>query len=289
MSWESAKEKFKSIFFFKELGIASKYLTKRFKLTLLLIFNFFLEINSQNLQSTQSRSLLGSGLCLSNPAIIDEHPCAINFLKTPQIFFNQSLDFSLSELSSNHLSFVLPKKNQHYGIAIYNRKFLQSSYTRLALNFSTKINEKIIFGSKINWIAERNIDNINSNSFAPEIGIIYLRNNKTTWGYHFLNWFGKYQIADLKSQLRIGYSHLISQELQVNSALYYNANLPLSLRAGIQYRTFKTLSMRLGISTTTPFYAFGIQLIQQKFIIQFNSSFHNNLGMSPSCSVQYAF
>jgi len=59
------------------------------------------------------------------------------------------------------------------------------------------------------------------------------------------------------------------------------------VNAGLEYHINKVLYLRGGISTNPTQYAFGFGMQLKDFKVDFSSSFHQTLGITPGISIVY--
>ena len=201
--------------------------------------------------------------------------------------------FMIEELSLAAGTFVLPTKTGNFGVSFY--QFGKGSFNeqKLGLAFAKQLSEKFRAGVQLDYLSQRFPENRRSKGFATfEAGMIYNPNKQFFLGAHVFNPISG-EIETLNGKLivpavfRFGGHLLFTDWSMVILEFQKNEGLPVLIKSGIEFVPIENLALRFGVSGKPIRISAGIGYKIKKVITDIGFSYHGNLGLTPSVSLQF--
>ena len=201
--------------------------------------------------------------------------------------------FMVETLETISGSLALPVNAGTFGINFY--QFGKGTYkeTKTGIAFAKKLSENWSAGIQLDYFALKMPENKGAlNLMTFEGGIIYSANENLFLGAHFFNpvlqrfktQTGK---IELPAVLRLGGHYLFNRQVLLAFEIEKNTTNTLSLKTGFEYLLVKNLALRFGISGKPLNFTSGLGYTYKKITTDFAFSYHDNLGITPSVSVQF--
>jgi len=203
--------------------------------------------------------------------------------------------FLINELSARTGFVVLPVQSSVFAISYYQFGKIPFRQEKIGLAYARKIAPNLNFGLQFNdyrlFIAE---ENRSGSTVGLELGFQYHFNNRLLVGLHFRNPYQTkihFHSESFKygSTLALGLFYPLSETLGWVCEVDYNLDQTVRMKSGFEYSIFDQLFIRAGISGKPCLVSGGIGFCVGKLTIDLASSYHQNLGNSPSVSLQYHF
>ena len=200
--------------------------------------------------------------------------------------------FMIDELSLAAGSIILPVNAGTFGFSFY--QFGEGSFkeSKIGLTFAKQLSEKLSAAIQLDYFSQRLPENSRAFGFATfEAGIIYSPNNKLFLGAHVFNPIsngvetseGKQKSATV---FRIGGHYQFDEMILVTVETLKDLENPFILKTGIEFSPAKNLALRFGVSGKPVNYTAGIGYSFGKVTADIGFSYHGNLGITPSVSIQ---
>ncbi len=200
--------------------------------------------------------------------------------------------FMVDELSLAAGSIILPVDAGTFGFSFY--QFGQGSFkeNKIGLTFAKQLSEKFSAAIQLDYFSQRLPENSNTFGFATfEAGIIYSPNNKLFLGAHVFNPISNgIETAEGKQKsptiFRVGGHYQFDEMILVTVETQKDLENPFILKTGIEFSPVKNFALRFGVSGKPVNYTAGIGYTFGKVTTDIGFSYHGNLGVSPSVSIQ---
>ena len=232
----------------------------------------------------------------------------ISFSDTWSTFHNQaglaSLDcisagffydskFSINKLSTIACSIVLPVSRGVFGLSIL--QFGRGPYheNKYAIAFARPVSDKWKAGIQIDYISVLFPENPDHKGMATfEGGILFAPVEKLTIGVHIFNPVAEgFSMPEGKQTMpviiRAGCNYTFGNNLLVAAEGEKADGLPFLLKTALEFFPAERLAFRFGTSGKPLRYSSGIGYVLDKYSAGISFEYHENLGITPSLSIQF--
>ena len=201
--------------------------------------------------------------------------------------------FAIEELSLTASSLILPVNAGTFGFSF--SQFGKGSFkeNKVGLAFAKSLSEKIHAGIQLDYFSQRFPENSNAFGFATfETGIIYSPNKKLFLGAHIFNPIsGGIETNEGKQKMsaifRVGGHYQFDEMILISVETQKEAETPFLIKTGIEFYPVQNLAFRFGVSGKPVNYTTGLGYGFRKVTTDIGFSYHGNLGLTPSISVQF--
>lgn len=264
-------------------------------LTYCVILLSFLNLNAQENYPSGARSL---ALSHSFVSISDTWSTFHNQATLAQInkisagFFYESR-FNIDELSLASGSLVLPTKRGTFGLSFF--QFGEGTYkeNKLGIAFAKQLSNKFYAGVQLDYYSLRLPENNNRFGFATfEAGAVYSPSEKLFLGFHIFNPISNgLNLPEEKQKMpviyRLGGHYLFDDTILLSVETQKDSGKPSLLKTGIEFSPVNNLALRFGVSGKPLNYTTGFGYVLGRISTDFAFSYHGNLGITPSVSIQF--
>lgn len=249
-------------------------------------------INGNDVVGSRATSLGGFSTTLSDLWSTNNNQAGLGFVKelSAGIYFENR--FMLKETSYKAGAFVLPLKAGTFGFSITSFGYSAYSENKAGLSYGIKLAEKIAVGVQLNYLNNRLTgDYGQSNTFTAAIGVISPLTKELTVGVHVYN-PNRTKLADYNNErvptiMKLGLDYKFSEKVFLAVEAEKDINFSPVVKVGVEYHAIEMLYLRGGISTNPTLSSFGFGLKFPQFKLDFSTSFHQTLGLTPSVSLIY--
>lgn len=224
---------------------------------------------------------------------IQGNPAAITSLNNPIVSINYIRHFLSDEVSTQGLAAVIPIKNNFISIGL-NRYGLSSyNQNKISFAYAKRFGNQFSMAMTVNYHQLKISNYGSSNGFSVDVGFYYAL-EKFNLGVYVKNpsqqkFVNEEVSAPIETSFNIGGSYLVSDKVLLATTLSKFLAHPIDARIGVEYQIAKPFALRAGVSSK-PFKQFaGFGVNYTKIVIDFATTFDNNLGYSPQISLGYAF
>lgn len=173
----------------------------------------------------------------------------------------------------------------YYGFEAYNE-------TKIGLGYGRKLAEKFSVGIQLDYFSTRINEYGSASTFSVEMGLLYFINEEVRVGAHYFNPFQS-RIGEINesvpSNLKLGISIDPSERVTLMVDAKMDLRQDISIRGGIEYKPSEWIHIRGGFSTAPIQYTIGTGIQFDGFRMDFASSIHQQLGISPHFGLIYQF
>lgn len=201
--------------------------------------------------------------------------------------------FMLDELSLMAGSLILPVHAGTFGFSFF--QFGQGSFkeNKVGLAFAKSLSEKIQVGIQLDYFSQRFPENSGAFGFATfEGGIIYTPNKKLFLGAHVFNPISNGVGTPEGRQktpiiFRTGGHYQFDEMILVTIETQKDSQNPFLIKTGIEFSPVQNLALRFGVSGKPVNYTAGLGYTFGNVTTDIGFSYHGNLGLTPSVSIQF--
>ncbi|MBD3636392.1 MAG: hypothetical protein HUJ25_03545 [Crocinitomicaceae bacterium] len=268
---------------------------KKFLFILIVLSVYFSHAQVYPQIGARSQALGGATLGLNDVFSAYNNPGAFGSMEETQVGLSVENRFLLIETLSQSLAFGYHTENagniglhfQQTGFSLYRDMLIGMSYgMQFFDNFSAGISLNYhrlqlgdIYGSK--------------NNFSAGLGLFYQLNEQLNFGMRVMN-INRARLADFQDEqlptiFSLGALYAFSEKafwaVDVEKDLIH----PVNVRSGIEIQAHEVFAVRFGL-TTHPFQAtFGFGLKFKMIQLDIASTWHTQLGLSPSGALLFKF
>lgn len=200
--------------------------------------------------------------------------------------------FLTEELSLAAGTFVLPVRAGTFGISFF--QFGKGSFkeNKIGLAFAKQLSEKFRAAIQLDYFSQTFPENQRAKGFTTfETGIIYAATQSLFFGAHIFNPVsagietleGKQKMPAI---FRIGGHYQFNEMVLLTFETQKDAESPFLLKTGIEFSPAQNLFLRFGVSGKPLNYTSGIGYRVGKISTDIAFSYHGDLGITPSVSLQ---
>lgn len=267
------------------------------KICLLILFVFVTATNSFSIENypagARSLALSHSFISISDVwATFHNQAGLAGFEDISSGVFYES-KFQIDELALVAGSIVLPVNAGTFGISFF--QFGKGSFkeNKFGLAFAKQITEKFSAGIQLDYLSQTFPENERSKGFATfEGGIIYSPVKNLFLGAHVFNpIFGGIESPAGKQKMpaifRVGGHYQFDKMVLVTFETEKDTENPFLFKSGIEFSPVENFALRFGVSGKPVKYTAGIGYSIGKLTTDIGFSYHGNLGVTPSISIQF--
>ncbi len=200
--------------------------------------------------------------------------------------------FSVDLLSLAAGTLVLPTKSGNFGLSFF--QFGKGSFkeNKVGLAFAKQLGDTFSAAVQLDYLSQTFPENERSRGFATfELGVIYKPTEKLFLGTHVFNpIYGGIETLNGKQKMpvviRIGGHYQFDEKILWIVETQKNSEHPFVLKTGIEFSPVQNLFLRFGVSGKPVNYTSGIGYRVGKVSTDIAFSYHANLGVTPSVSLQ---
>ncbi len=200
--------------------------------------------------------------------------------------------FMVDELSHAAGSLVIPVKAGTFGVSF--SQFGKGTYKehKIGLAFAKSLTKRISAAIQLDYLSQLYPENERESGFATfEAGLIYAATDYLFLGAHIFNPIsGGFDTPEglqkMPAVFRFGGHYQFPKKALLILETEKNFENPLVIKSGIEFSPVKNFALRFGVSGKPVNYTAGIGFETGKIVTDIGFSYHGNLGLTPSVSIQ---
>ncbi|MDI3320026.1 hypothetical protein [Pinibacter soli] len=201
--------------------------------------------------------------------------------------------FNLKALSNYHGVIGVPLRNAGVGLNMYYSGGEDFNETQAGLAYGMLLSNNVSIGTQINFNQVRISGYGSACTVNFELGALFALSDKVIMGLHVYNpaggKFGKNKHEKFASIYKAGVGYEASDKFFVSAEIAKEENLPVNVNAAMQYNFNKHFLARGGVSSATANYFVGVGILWSAMRLDIISSYHQQLGFSPSLMMVFNF
>lgn len=202
-------------------------------------------------------------------------------------------EFLLKSLSTHAFAFIQPVANGSFGLSMLRFGETAFNETMIALSYGHKLSKEFLIGIQLfHYAINQSNHHGMAGVFSFQGGFIYTPAERISIAFHI---FSPHLVNHSSTEIKLaeivtlGLGYHLSESLQGFIEFQNHSKLGQGLNSGLEIQSPRKLAFRVGYSSFSKKFTFGIGLKIKKLSIDFGSSMHNQLGYSPQLSLSYAF
>ena len=266
---------------------------KKLTFFIFLIFAFGISISAENYPAgARALALSNAFVSISDTWNTFHNQAGLANLENFSAGIYYESRFMVEELSFAATSLVLPVKAGTFGFSF--SQFGKETFKehKAGLAFSKRLTKRLDAAVQLDYISARFPENEKANGFATfEAGVLYLVKDNLIFGAHLfnpiLNGFHLPEgVQKMPAVFRIGGHYQFPKMVLLILETEKNGENSFILKSGIEFSPVKNLALRFGVSGKPINYTAGMGFQMGKVTTDIGFSYHGNLGLTPSVSIQ---
>lgn len=201
--------------------------------------------------------------------------------------------FMIDELALAAGSAILPVENGTFGFSFYQFGHGTFKEHKIGLAFSRRLSAKFNAAVQLNYFSQQFPENEKPIGFPTfEIGLTHKTTKQLTIGAHVFNLIkngfdtpnGKQKMP---ASYRIGGHYQFSDLVFISAEAKKSSGYRTMIKTGLEFSPIQNLALRFGVSGRPVQYTAGIGYLFNKITTDIAFSYHGNLGLTPSVSIQF--
>jgi len=260
-----------------------------------LIFAFSISYSAENYPSgARALALSNAFVSVSDPWSTFHNQAGLARLQSFSAGVFYESRFMVDELSHVAGTFVAPVKAGTFGFSF--SQFGKGTYKehKVGLAFAKRLTKKLNAAIQLDYISSRFPENESAYGFATfEAGVVYAATEDLFFGAHVFNPISNgfdmpEGLQKMPAVFRVGGHYQFPKMVLVTFETEKNLDNPFIIKSGIEFSPVKNLALRFGVSGEPVNYSAGIGYVVGKITTDIGFSYHGNLGLTPSVSIQVA-
>lgn len=215
------------------------------------------------------------------------------FIKNYQAGIFYENRFMLSELGMKGFAAAAPFKAGTVGLEVTSLGLGKLySETKIGGSFAKTFGPRFAAALQLNYFNTHIAENYGSSTtVCGEFGLIAIPVKNFTVGFHMYNPTRAKLNGNLDERLptimRLGTVYSFSDRVLISVEAEKDVDYKPVIRGGLEYRPVPNFYLRAGAASNPGLIAFGFGIVMKKLRLDIASSFHSQLGFSPSVGLQY--
>lgn len=192
--------------------------------------------------------------------------------------------FLLNEIKSLGAIAAIPTGFGAFGLQLQYFGFEQFNEQKIGLAYGRKLLENFSIGAQVDFVNTTIPDYGNKGVLTFELGIFTQLSPGLDLGIHAYSPVRVESVAgeNLPTVVAAGFGYHASDKLLIIGEIEKDIDYQARIKVGVEYLPVPTLALRTGVSTNPTSLSFGAGLkIQEKFVLDIASNYHQVLGFSP--------
>ena len=203
--------------------------------------------------------------------------------------------FLVDELSMVAGTFVIPSRTGNFGVSFF--QFGKGSFkeNKFGLAYAKKLSGKISGGIQLDYFSRILPEDMHTRGFATfEGGVIYNPSENIFLGAHVFNIVrgGIETVSGIEKMpivYRLGGHYFFDKTVLITIETEKSGKNSFLYKSGIEFSPVQNLAIRFGVSGKPVRYTAGIGYKTGNIQTDIAFSYHGNLGLTPSVSIQIGF
>jgi len=239
------------------------------------------------------------GMAMANASVavkdvgsIFSNQAGMAFVLNPEAIVYGERRFELSDLNQVAAAVVFPSELGAFGLQMSYFGFDLYNEQKIGIAYARRLMDKLSLGVQFDWLNTQIANYGNKGVITFEIGLMSPITSNLTIGVHLYSPMRVELIEgeELPPVFKVGLAYEASKKVLLTAEVEKESDLNPNVKAGLEYLIHPSLAIRLGVASNPSLFSFGLGYrINNQFFIDVASSYHQDLGFSPSISVRYAF
>ncbi len=244
----------------------------------------------------RSLGMAGCGTALTGDLWnAQNNQAGLAFIKSFQAGAFYESRFLVNDLGMKAFAAAMPTKAGTFNLEVTSLGLGKLySETKAGFGFSKMFGPKFAASLQLNYFNTHIAENYGSSSTVTgEFGLIAIPVKNLTIGFHMYNPTRSRLKSRMDERLptimRLGTLYSFSDKVFISIEAEKDVDFKPVIRGGMEYRPIPNFYLRAGVASNPGLMAFGFGIIMKKLRLDIASTFHSQLGFSPSVGLQYGF
>jgi hypothetical protein len=242
----------------------------------------------------RSLAMAGCGTALTGDLWnAQNNQAGLAFIKNFQTGAFYESRFLVSDLGMKAVAAAMPTKFGVFALEVTSLGLGKLySENKAGVAYAKSFGPKFSASLQLNYFNTHIGENYGSSStVCGEFGLIAIPVKNLTIGFHMYNPTRSKLNGSLDEHLptimRLGTVYSFSERVLISVEAEKDVDYKPVIRGGIEYRPVPNFYLRAGAASNPGLMAFGFGIVMKKLRLDIASSFHSQLGFSPSVGLQY--
>jgi hypothetical protein len=258
------------------------------------LFTFFSAPATENYPAgARAIALSNAFVSLSDVWSTFHNPATLSGLEnfSAGIFYESR--YLVDELSLSAGTVNLPVLTGTVGLSFYQLGKGTFKESKIGLTYSKQLSPRLAAAIQIDYFRNRFPENEDPLHFPTfEVGVCYKTTEELTLGMHVFNpvrngFETRYGKQKLPAIFRFGGHYQFRDKSLVVLEVQKNSGTDPDVKAGIEYYLLQNMALRFGVSGRPVQISSGLGYSFGKFTTDIAFSYHGNLGLTPSVSINF--
>lgn len=200
--------------------------------------------------------------------------------------------YNLKELSHTAFLASLPLKKASLGLSISRFGFNLYNENKFSLGYGQLLSNDFALGLQLNYHSTVIAEGYGNNkSLSANIGLLTMLSDELQIAVLLINptkaRLSDYEDERYQTLIRLGILYAFSKKVFLASELERSMNTKSILKVGMEYFFQNCIYLRAGMSTNPQLSSFGFGYNRKAIKVDFASTYHTSLGVSPQISIQF--
>lgn len=267
---------------------------KQIAIFLIAIFCGSLFAYENYLGGSRFSAMSGCGVSIPDNWSVSYNQAGLAYLEKPSVGLYHENRFLMKEFGISALSGTLPVKFGTFGVSYNYFGFSLYHESKFGMSFAKKLGKNFAAGIQLDYFSSyiSGLDN-HAPMITFELGLLSFPTDNLAVGFHLFNPFlanpGLGKDIQLPSSFQLGLAYTLQNKiiLAAESEKYFSQDL--IFKFGIEYLPVSQLALRMGISSGSSQYSFGLGYKSKRFWTGLAFSNHLVLGLTPNLEFGMVF
>jgi hypothetical protein len=234
-------------------------------------------------------SLGGSSAAESNVFSIHNNTASLTEVQRLEACIYNQLRFGIKNLNMISSGIAFPNKWAHVGVLANHYGYDKFNQQKISVGLAKKLNANFSLGVAINYVAINIAEQENTYAFSADLGSFYKVNKTLQIGFFLSNItqakYNNNAYGRLPNMAKFGFKYSMNNKISILADLEKDFDLKLALRAGLSYQLHSLFALQIGYVNNPNYFTCGFAAKLKQFDIQFASSLHSQLGLTPHIGI----
>jgi hypothetical protein len=263
-----------------------------------LLAGFLLPVGSYSIENyfvgSRYKAMANCGVAIPDVWSVSSNQAGIAFTEKPTIAIYHEQRFMIKELNLSSFAAVVPVRYGYFGTQLTYFGYSKYHELKAGLAYALKLNKKLSAAIQLNYFStfiptsESKYQQINF-----ECGLMFKLNENFMSGFHVFNPIPEKRTQNneimIPTNAQLGFAYNIRKIVTMTAETEAGYDIEPIYKFGLEYFPVKLLALRMGISSGSINYSFGLGYILRRFQTNIAFTNHEVLGFTPHFDISFSF